>query len=105
MSHYILMQKQIINTDADYFYIFVIDISCPKNMHDAFDEFPLLVDKKILPGDKTNKLMATLNDKKDYVISLHMLKFVLDKGYVLDKIHVIIYAEQKAFMKPFIELR
>ena len=42
---------------------------------------------------------------KKIVISLHMLKFVLDKGYVLDKIHVIIYAEQKAFMKPFIELR
>ena len=42
---------------------------------------------------------------KKIVISLHMLKFVLDKGYVLNKIHAIIYAEQKAFMKPFIELR
>ena len=39
------------------------------------------------------------------IISLHMLKFVLDKGYVLDKVHAIIYAEQKAFMKQFIELR
>ena len=99
------MQKQIINTDEDYFYIFVIDISFPKNMHDTFEEFPLLVDKGIPPGNKTNKLMATLNDKKDYVISLHMLKFVLDKGYVLDETHAIIYAEQKAFMKLFIELR
>ena len=73
-------------------------------MHDEFEEFPLLVDKETPPDDKTRKLMATLNDKKDYVIFLHMLKFILDKGLVLDKIHSIIYAEQRAFMKPFIEL-
>ena len=42
MSHYILMQKQIINTDGDYFYIFVIDISCPKNMYDKFEELKLI---------------------------------------------------------------
>ena len=35
-------------------------------MHGTFEEFPLLVDKEIPPGDKTNKLMATLDDKKDY---------------------------------------
>ena len=46
------------------FIFFVIDISFPKNMHDTFEEFPSLVDKGIPPRDKTNKLMATLNDKK-----------------------------------------
>ena len=72
-------------------------------MHDEFEEFPLLVDKETPPDDKNRKLMATFSDKKD-VIFLHMLKFILDKGLVLDKIHSIIYAEQRAFMKPFIEL-
>ena len=29
-------------TDGDYFYIFVIDISCPKNMYDKFEELKLI---------------------------------------------------------------
>ena len=93
-----------LNPNDKYFYVFVVDIICPEELHDTFEKFPLLTDHEISPGDNTIKLMATLNDKKEYVISLHMLKFVLEKGYELDKIHAIIYAKQKAFIKKFIEL-
>ena len=93
-----------LNPNGKYFYVFVADIICPEELHDNFDTFPLLTDHEISPGDNTIKLMATLNDKKEYVISLHMLKFVLEKGYGLDKIHAIIYAKQKAFIKKFIAL-
>ena len=47
--------------------------------------------------------MATLGDKKEYVISLYVLKFALGKGYKLEKIHTITYAKQKVFKKKFIE--
>ena len=47
--------------------------------------------------------MATLGDKKEYVISLYVLKFALEKGYKLEKIHAITYAKQKVFKKKFIE--
>ena len=101
------------NLDRKYFYVFVADISIPIELHDIFEGFSLLVDHEIPPGDTTKKLRCPLNDKKEllynynikyYVISLHMLKFVLEKGYRLEKMHSIRYATQKAFMKKFIDL-
>ena len=98
--------EHILNLDPNgkYFYVLVLDISCPEELHDTFEGFPLLVNHETPPGDKTKKPMATLGDKKEYVISLYVLKFALEKGYKLDKIHTIIYAKQKAFMTKFIEL-
>ena len=75
-----------------------------KRITQYFEGFPLLADHEIPPDDKTKKLIATLDDKKEYVVSLHILKFVLEKRYKLDKIHTIIYAKQKAFIKKFIKL-
>ena len=47
--------------------------------------------------------MASFYDKKNYTISLYALKYCLEKGLIVKKIHhVIIYAEQSDFMKPYI---
>ena len=47
--------------------------------------------------------MASFYDKKNYTISLYTLKYCLEKGSIFKKIHhVIIYAEQSDFMKPYI---
>ena len=48
--------------------------------------------------------MSTFYDKKNYTISLHMLKYCLKKGLKFKKIHYVIYAEQSDFMKPYISL-
>ena len=54
--------------------------------------------------NKTKKLMSTCYDKKNYTISHHMLKYCLEKGLKLKKIHYVIYADQSDFMKPYIFL-
>ena len=46
--------------------------------------------------------MSTFYDKKNYTISLFMLKYCLEKGLKLKKIHYVIYAKQSDFMKPYI---
>ena len=42
--------------------------------------------------------------KKKYTIPLHILKYCLEKGLKLKKIHYVIYTEQSNFMKPYISL-
>ena len=65
-------------------------------------EFPILCDQSIPPNDRTKKLMSSFYDKKNYTVSLHMLKYCSEKGLTFKKIHHVIYAEQSYFMKPYI---
>ena len=45
-----------------------------KKIHNKDFEFPTLCDQVIPPNDQVKKLMSTFYDKKNYTISLHMLK-------------------------------
>ena len=83
-----------------------MDIHYPKKFHDRDFEFPILCDQAIPLCDKnkTKKLMSTCYDKKNYTLSHHMLKYCLEKGLKLKKIHYVIYAEQSDYMKPYIFL-
>ena len=94
----------ILNLDryGSYCYIFVVDILYPSKLHDRDDEFPIFCDKSTPPNDQTKKLITTFYDKKNYIISLYKLKYCLEKGLKLKKIHHVIYAEQSDFIKPYI---
>ena len=94
----------ILNLDpyGDYCYIFVVDIHYPSKLHDRHNEFPILCNKFIPPGDKTKTLISTFYDKELYTILLCMLKYSFKKGLKLKEVHHVIYAEQSDFMKPYI---
>ena len=94
----------ILNLDShgEYCYVFVVDIHYPYKLHDRDNQFPILCRKLIRPGNKTKKLMLTFYDKQNYTISLHMLKYCLEKGLKFRKIHYVIYAKQSDFMKSYI---
>ena len=100
--------EYILNLDryGQHLFAFVIDIYYPKIFHYRHFEIPILCDQAIPLCDKnkTKKLMSTFYDKKNYTISLHMVKYCLEKGLKLKKIHYVIYAEQSDFMKPYIFL-
>ena len=74
----------------------------PKKLHVRDFEFPILCNQATPPNDKVKKLMSTFYDKKNYTISLYMLKYCLKKGLKLKKIHYVIYAEQSDFIKSCI---
>ena len=57
-------------------------------LHDRDNEFPILCNKLLPPADKKEKLMSTFYDKENHTISLCMLKYCLEKGLKLKKIHV-----------------
>ena len=50
-----------------------------------------------------NKLVPHLLDHKNYVIDYRNLKFIVDLGINIDKVHKIISYDQKQWMKPYIE--
>ena len=52
--------------------------------------------------NKVEKLISSLNDKKEYVIHHKTLKYYLDMGMILTKIHRVISFEEKDFMKEYI---
>ena len=50
------------------------------------------------------KRVANLNDRTDYVIHIKNLKQELNHGLILKKVHRVIKFNQKAWLKPYIDV-
>ena len=74
--------EYILNLDpyGQHLFVFLVEIHYPKKLHNRDLEFPILCEQSIPLNDKIEKLMSTFYDKKNYTISLSMLKYCLKKG-------------------------
>jgi hypothetical protein len=81
----------------DVGFIFCVDITLPYDLHDEFLAYPLF------PEKRDGKLMQTLTNKEKYVVLDRYLRFGIERGYIVTKIHVIIEFKKEAYMKPYIE--
>ena len=54
--------------------------------------------------EKVEKLVANLHDKTECVINIRNLKQALNHGLVLKKVHRVITFNQKAWLKPYINM-
>ena len=52
--------------------------------------------------NNTKKLICNLQDKKDYVVHINVLKQALDHGLKLIKVHQVIEFDQEAWLKEYI---
>ena len=117
------MDIKNLQDDSATGYMFEVDLVYPKNLHmdKMHDNFPLApetikIEKDMLSphqqnlGDKLNvsygseKLCLTLRDKTKYICHYKNLKFYLNQGLKLRKIHNILQFDQKAWLKPYIDL-
>jgi hypothetical protein len=94
--------------DDDIGYILEVDLDYPKELHDLHKDYPLApeimcinesmlsqVQKDIhkyyygkdASDEKTNKLVLNVMDKKKYVLHISALKFYLQHGLSLRKVH------------------
>ena len=110
--------------DDDTGYILEVDLDYPKELHDLHKDYPLApeimsisenmlsqVQKDIhkyyygkdASDEKSNKLVLNVMDKKKYVLHISALKFYLQHGLCLRKVHRAISFKQANFLKPFIE--
>lgn len=60
--------------------------------------------RKYIKEDKTELLVQTLSDKKEYKVYYKLLELYCSLGMVIKKIHRIITFKEKAFMKDYIEM-
>ena len=84
-------------------YILEVDVKYPKELHDIHSDLPFLPKKMKI--DKCNKLVCDLNgNKKKYVVHIKSLEQALNHGLKLKKVHGVIEFNQKAWLKPYIDM-
>ena len=69
-------------------------------MQNLHCDLPFLPERMVV--NNTKKLICNLQDKKDYVIHINVLKQALDHGLKLIKVHQVIEFDQEAWLKEYI---
>ena len=83
-------------------YILEVDVKYPKKLHDLHSDLTFL--PKRIKIDKCKKLVCDLHNKKKYVVHIKSLKQALNHGLKLKRVHRIIEFNQKAWLKPYIDM-
>ena len=102
-------------------HIYEVDLEYPEELHDLHNDYPCAPEKikvsddmlsdycieiknkfKIRSGN-VNKLIPTLNEKKNYVLHEENLKLYLSLGLKLKKIHRVLEFSEKPWLKPYID--
>ena len=83
-------------------YSMEVDVKCPKILHKVHSDLSFL--PKRMKIDKCKKLVYNLLNKKKYVVHIKSLKQALNHGLKLKKVYRIIEFNQKAWLKPYIDM-
>ena len=54
--------------------------------------------------EKVERLVTNLHDKTEYVIHIRNLNQALNHAFILKKVHRVINFNQKAWLKPYIDM-
>ena len=90
------------NENSNRGYILEVHVKYPKKIHDSLRALPFL--PKRVKIDKCKKLVCNLHDKKKYVVHIMSLKQALNHGLKLKRVHRMIEFNQKAWLKPYIDM-
>jgi len=82
--------------------ILEVDLEYPKELYDLHNDYPLAPER--ITVNKVKKRIPNLEDKKKYILHCKNLKQYLDIGLKLTKIHRGISFNEKAWMKPYLDL-
>ena len=101
-------------------HIYEVDLEYPKELHDLHNDYPCAPEKIKVSDDmlsdycreiknkfnissgNVNKLIPTLNDKKNYVLHEENLKLYLSLGLRLKKVHRVLEFSEKPWLKEYI---
>ena len=83
-------------------YILDVDVDYPSKLQNLHSDLPFLPERMII--NNTKKLVCNLNDKKNYIVHINVLKQALDHGLKLGKVHRVTEFEQEAWLKEYIDV-
>ena len=114
--------RPVENIDPNTAYFFEVDLEYPRELHDRDDDYPLapelfeittemLSEKQHALRRKyygasdpySRKLVCSLLPKKHYMVFGEMLKFYLERGLKVTKVHRGIKFITEAMLQPYIE--
>ena len=88
------------NKNSDKGYILEVDVDYPNKLQNLHSDLPFLPERMVI--NNTKKLVCNLNDKKNYIVHINVLKQALDLGLKLRKVHRVIEFDQEAWLKEYI---
>ena len=109
--------------DQEYGYSVECDLDYPPELHDAHNDYPLAPERiqvnysciseqqveiarsyGITRSCTTTKLMPNLMNKRYYFCDYLLLKFYIEHGLILKKVHRVVRFKQSKWLKEYIEL-
>ena len=83
-------------------YILDVDVDYPSKLQNLDSDLPFLPERMVI--NNTKKLVCNLNDKKNYIVHINVLKQALDHGLKLRKVNRVIQFKQEAWLKEYIDV-
>ena len=90
------------NKNDNEVYILDVDVDYPSKLQNLHSDLPFLPERMNI--NNTKKLVCNLNNKKNYIVYINVLKQALDHGLKLRKVHRVIEFEQEAWLKEYIDV-
>ena len=90
------------NEESDERYFLEVDAQYPEKLHELHNDLPFLPERMKIR--KVEKLATNLHDKAEYVIHIGNLKQALNHGLISKNVHGVIKFNQKAWLKPCINM-
>ena len=90
------------NENKDIGYFLEVDIDYLKELFNLHKDLPFLPERKKV--NKCEKLICSIEDKEKYVVHIRALKQALNHGLILKKVHRVIKFNQRAWLKPYIDM-
>ena len=90
--------------DSPTDYVLEVDLEYPQHLHDAHSDLPFYPTCEKPPDKWEEKLLATLYDKKRYVIHYRNLQQCTRHGLRITEIHHILQFAQSPWLREYIEL-
>ena len=90
------------NKNSDKGYILEVDVGYPSKLQNLHSDLPFLPERMVI--NNTKKLACNLNDRKNYVVHINVLKQALDHRLKLKKVHRVIEFDQEAWLKEYIDV-
>ena len=90
------------NENSDKGSFLEVNVKYLKNLHKLHSELPFLPERKKI--EKVERLVCTVQEKEKYVVHVRALKQALNNGLLLKKVFRVIQFNQKAWLKPYINM-
>ncbi|RLU19456.1 hypothetical protein DMN91_008013 [Ooceraea biroi] len=98
------LNLSMIPSDSPTGYIFEVDLEYPRHLHNAYSDLPFCPTREAPPNKREEKLLATLCDKKRYVVHYRILQQCTRHGLHIKRIHRAWEFAQSAWLRDYIEL-